>query len=88
VLAAPDHAPDEEKKAAELLTKVAVERLEELAELGLLTIDTHFRVPPALIRCVADAFDDPSLLAELGLAEAPDDEEADALNAAGSLALT
>lgn len=96
VLAAPDHAPDEEKKAAELLTQVAMERLEELAELGLLTIDTHFRVPPALIRCVADAFDDPSLLAELGLAETPlaetpDDgetpNEADAPKAAGSLAL-
>ncbi|MDQ0923179.1 hypothetical protein QF038_001687 [Pseudarthrobacter sp. W1I19] len=83
VLAAPDHAPEEEKKAAELLTKVAMGRLEELAELGLLTIDTHFRVPPALIRCVADAFDDPSLLAELGLGESPleeafDDEEAEA----------
>jgi hypothetical protein len=81
VLAAPDHAPEEEKEAAELLTKVAMGRLEELAELGLLTIDTHFRVPPALIRCVADVFDDPSLLAELGLGEATpgeslDDEEA------------
>ncbi|WP_142062404.1 MULTISPECIES: hypothetical protein [unclassified Pseudarthrobacter] len=83
VLAAPDHAPEEEQKAAELLTKVAMGRLEELAELGLLTIDTHFRVPPAIIRCVADAFDDPSLLAVLGLGESPleegyDDELAEA----------
>jgi hypothetical protein len=60
---------------AELLTKVAMGRFEELADLGLLSIDTHFRVPPALIRSVADAFDDPGLLAELGLAEASDDDE-------------
>ncbi|WP_201298529.1 hypothetical protein, partial [Arthrobacter sp. 9AX] len=74
ILAAPEHAPEAEKNMAQLLTKVAMGRFEELAELGLLTIDTHFRVPPALIQCVADAFDDPWLLAELGLGEAPDEE--------------
>jgi hypothetical protein len=89
VLAAPDQAPEEEKAAAELLTKVAMGRLEELAELGLLTIDTHFRVPPALIRCVADTFDYPPLLADLGLEESVDDDEAEAPTAAdaGSLVL-
>jgi hypothetical protein len=54
---------------------MAISRLEALAELGLLTIDTHFRVPPALIGCVADTFDNPWVLADLGLGEAPDDED-------------
>ena len=63
-------------------------RLEELAELGLLTIDTHFRVPPAIIRCVADAFDDPSLLAELGLGESPLEEAYDDELAEGAKVLT
>jgi hypothetical protein len=75
VLAAPDHAPEAEKMMTTLLTKVAMDRLESLAELGLLTIDTHFRVPPALIGCVADTFDNPWVLAELGLGEEPDDQE-------------
>lgn len=75
VLAAPDHAPLAERAMAGLLTGVALTRLEELAELGLLTIDTHFRVPPALIRCVANVFDDDWVLADLGLGEAPDDIE-------------
>jgi hypothetical protein len=90
VLAAPDQAPEEEKAAAELLTKVAMGRLEKLAELGLLTIDTHFRVPPALISCVADTFDYPALLAELGLEESVDDDEPEAPKAAdaGSLVLS
>ncbi|WP_211881715.1 plasmid pRiA4b ORF-3 family protein [Pseudarthrobacter albicanus] len=73
VLAAPDHAPGAEKKIAVALTSAAVRRLEALAELGLLTIDTHFRVPPALIGCVADTFDNDRVLADLGLGEAPDD---------------
>ncbi|MET1087363.1 MAG: hypothetical protein ABWY04_09630 [Arthrobacter sp.] len=95
ILAAPDHAPEEDRAAADLVTKVAMERLEGLAELGLLTIDTHFRVPPALIRSVAVAFDDPWLLAELGLGEAPlkaagDNDEVGApkAGAAESLALS
>jgi hypothetical protein len=87
VLAAPDHAPEAEKTMAGLLTRLAVDRLKALAELGLLTIDTHFRIPPALIGCVATTFDNPWVLADLGLGEAPDDEdvppfaEADAIGA-------
>ena len=72
VLAAADQAPAAEKAMAGLLTGMAVSRMEALAELGLLTINTHFRVPPALIRCVATVFDDDRLLAELGLAPAAD----------------
>jgi hypothetical protein len=69
---AADRAQEAEKAAVTELTRVAMGRLEELSELGLLTIDTHFRVPPALIGCVVDIFDHPSLLAELGLGAAPD----------------
>jgi hypothetical protein len=72
ILAAADTAPPAERAMAGLLTGVALGRLEELAELGLLTIDTHFRVPPALIRCIANVFDDDWLLADLGIAEAAD----------------
>ncbi|MCY0906020.1 hypothetical protein OS914_14130 [Arthrobacter sp. H14-L1] len=75
VLAAPDHAPEAEKQAAGLLTRMAVVRLESLAELGLLTIDTHFRVPPAVVANVADVFDNEQLLEDLGLAEVPDDPD-------------
>lgn len=71
VLAAPDHAPPAERAMAGLLTGVAVSRLEELAELGLLTMDTHFRVPPPLVRCIANVFDDDWLLADLGIVQAP-----------------
>ena len=75
VLAAPDHAPEAEKSMTALLTRVAMSRLEALAELGLLTIDTHFRVPPALIGSVADTFDNPWVLAELGLGDEPELDE-------------
>jgi len=77
VLAAPDHAPEAEKAMAGLLTKVTMDRLQELADLGLLTIDAHFRVPQALVACMADTFDNPWLLAELGLGESPGDEVID-----------
>ena len=77
VLASTQHAPATEKAMAELLTSMAMGRLEALAELGLLTIDTHFRVPPALIRCVADVFDDDRLLEALGLEEGPEDPDAE-----------
>ena len=73
ILAAPDNVPPAERAMAGLLTGMAVGRLEELAELGLLTIDTHFRVPPALIRCMVNVFDDEWVLADLGLGQAPDD---------------
>lgn len=69
VLAAPDHAPAADTAMVRLLTDVAVSRLEALAELGLLTIDTHFRIPLALIRCIADVFDDDWVLDELGLSD-------------------
>ena len=75
ILAAPDNAPPAEREMAGLLTGVAISRLEELAELGLLTIDTHFRVPPPLIRCIANVFDDDWLLADLGIGQAPDDAD-------------
>jgi hypothetical protein len=75
VLAVPDHAHESEQEAAVLLTEVAMARLRELADLGLLTIDTHFRVPPVLIEGVAETFDDPGLMAKLGLDESFDDEE-------------
>jgi hypothetical protein len=73
VLAAPDNAPETDNAMTGVLTSVAAKRLDELAELGLLTIDTHFRVPPALIRCIANVFDDDSVLAGLGLDQVPDD---------------
>ena len=72
VLAAPDHAPAADTAMIRLLTDLAVSRLEALAELGLLTIDTHFRIPPALIRCIANVFDDDWVLDELGLSDYPD----------------
>ena len=96
VLAAADYAPESEKLMADALTRLTVARLEDLAELGLLTIDTHIRVPPALIRCVADAFDDDRVLAELGLGEDPGQPDAEptaagkgvaGMGAAGSTAL-
>ena len=65
ILAAPDNVPPAERAMASLLTGMAVRRLEELAELGLLAIDTHFRVPPALLRCIANVFDDELVLADL-----------------------
>ncbi|MGY2746288.1 plasmid pRiA4b ORF-3 family protein [Arthrobacter sp. UYCu723] len=75
VLAAADFAPEAEKKTAGLMTSLAVGRLEALAELGLLTIDSHFRMPPALIGCVAEVFDHDWVLADLGLEEDPDDAD-------------
>nr|WP_306917130.1 plasmid pRiA4b ORF-3 family protein [Arthrobacter sp. V4I6] len=75
VLNTADHAPEAHRMMAGLLANMAVERLEALAELGLLTIDTHFRVPPALVGCFAHVFDNVRVLADLGLAEAPDDAD-------------
>lgn len=76
VLAAPEHAPEEEQDAATLLTTVGMERLRELAELGLLAIDTHFHVPSALIGSVAEAIENPARIAEMELLGAVDDEDA------------
>lgn len=74
VLAAAKSAPDEEKMMVGVLTDVVVSRLEALAELGLMTIDTHFRVPTAVIGCVAGVFDDEVVLSDLGLQPAPDED--------------
>ncbi|MET3811774.1 plasmid pRiA4b ORF-3 family protein [Arthrobacter sp. UYEF3] len=74
VLAAPDAAPEAEKLMAGVLTRAVLSRLEALAELGLLTIDTHFRVPPALIGCVAGVFDDEWVLSDLGLQPEPEED--------------
>ena len=73
VLAAPDAAPDAEKMMAGVLTRAVLGRLEALAELGLLSIDTHFRVPPPLIGCVAGVFDDEWVLSDLGLQPEPEE---------------
>ena len=73
VLAAPDEAPVAEQSLVRAVTGAAVRRLEALAEQGLLTIDTHFRVPPALVRCIANVFDDDRVLADLGLIDASED---------------
>ncbi len=71
VLALADKVPDEEKKITDIIARMTVGRLERLAELGLLTIDTHLRVPPALIGCVLEAFDD-DVIDSLDLREAAD----------------
>lgn len=60
---------------ADALARLVIARLEDLAELGLVTIDTHIRVPPALIRAVADTFDDDRVLAERGLADDPEEQD-------------
>lgn len=57
-LAAEEYAPDDEKAAVGLVARLSFSRLETLAELGLLEIDTHIRVPAPLIQCVAEAFED------------------------------
>jgi hypothetical protein len=48
-----------------LLITAGVERLRELAELGLLAMDTQFRLAPALIGCVAEVVGNPERLAEM-----------------------
>ena len=72
-LAATENEPAEETEMVALLTEIALTRMEDLAELGLIAIDTHFRVPPALIRCVADVFDDDWVLDDLGLGQTDED---------------
>lgn len=42
----------------ETAAREVVDRLESLAESGLVTIDTHLRVPPAMIGCVAAVLHD------------------------------
>jgi len=57
-LSAAAHAPEAEQAVVEAATHDAYRRLQAWAALGLLDIDTHFHVPPAVIRCVAEAFED------------------------------
>ncbi|MFC7849837.1 hypothetical protein ACFUTU_15315 [Arthrobacter sp. NPDC057388] len=65
-------ASPEEKATVESLKTAAMGQLEALAGQGILTIDTHFRVPPALVRCIAAIYEDPSVLEDLGLLDLPD----------------
>lgn len=39
---------------------------------GILTIDPHFRVPPTLVRCIANTNEDETVLEDLGLLDIPD----------------
>ncbi|RAM35679.1 hypothetical protein [Arthrobacter globiformis] len=65
-------ASPEERATVEALKAAAMGQLEALAEQGILTIDTHFRVPPALVRCIASTYEDASVLEDLGLLDIPD----------------
>ena len=65
-------ASPEERATVESLKAAAMHQLEALAEQGILTIDTHFRVPPALVRCVANTYEDATVLEDLGLLDIPD----------------
>ncbi|WP_395404224.1 hypothetical protein ACHMXB_07815 [Arthrobacter sp. UC242_113] len=65
-------ASPEERATVESLKAAAMSQLEALAEQGILTIDTHFRVPPALVRCIASTYEDAEVLEDLGLLDIPD----------------
>ncbi|MFF2317364.1 hypothetical protein ACFVTE_13950 [Arthrobacter sp. NPDC058097] len=65
-------ASAEERATVETLKAAALGQLEGLAEQGILTIDTHFRIPPAVFRCIATTYEDATLLEELGLLDLPD----------------
>ena len=73
-------ASPEERATVETLKAAAMGQLEALAEQGILTIDTHFRVPPALVRCIANTYEDATVLEDLGLLDIadldPDSEDA------------
>ncbi|WP_125615801.1 plasmid pRiA4b ORF-3 family protein [Specibacter cremeus] len=53
----PEHMPEEIRPMVESMMVDVQRRLAELAALGLVEITEHYRVPPVLARCVADAFD-------------------------------
>ena len=65
-------ASPEERATVESLKAAALNQLEALAGQGILTIDTHFRVPPALVRCIANTYEDATVLEDLGLLDIPD----------------
>ncbi|HEY3574429.1 MAG TPA: hypothetical protein VGK98_11445 [Arthrobacter sp.] len=73
-------ASAEERATVESLKAAAMHQLEALAEQGILSIDTHFRVPPAVVRCIATTYEDATVLEDLGLLDLPgfdlDSEEA------------
>ncbi|MET3923356.1 hypothetical protein [Arthrobacter sp. UYEF20] len=58
VMTAADRAPAEDKAMAAVVSETVHGRIEELAALGLIQVDTHYRVLPALVRCIAEAFED------------------------------
>ena len=65
-------ASPEERATVGSLKAAAMNQLEALAEQGILVIDTHFRVPPALVRCIANTYEDATVLEDLGLLDIPD----------------
>lgn len=65
-------ASPEERATVGSLKAAAMNQLEALAGQGILTIDTHFRVPPALVRCIANTYEDATVLEDLGLLDIPD----------------
>ncbi|MFP3462395.1 hypothetical protein R5O87_16260 [Arthrobacter globiformis] len=65
-------ASAEERATVETLKTAALAQLTGLAEQGILTIDTHFRVPPAVVRCIATTYEDATVLEDLGLLDIPD----------------
>ncbi|MCZ2402035.1 plasmid pRiA4b ORF-3 family protein [Paenarthrobacter sp. Z7-10] len=75
ILAAEHQAPEGERLLVRLLSGLAVQRLKGFTELGLLTMDTHFRVPPALVQAVAEVLDHDGVLEELGLGGDFDDAD-------------
>lgn len=72
VLAPRTGASPEERATVGALKGVALSQLEGLAGQGILTLDTHFRVPPALVRCIANTYEDAAVLEDLGLLDLPD----------------
>lgn len=72
VLDARSGASREERATVESLKAAAMHQLEALAEVGILTIDTHFRIPPALVQCIANTYEDATVLEDLGLPDIPD----------------
>ncbi|WP_028280023.1 hypothetical protein [Arthrobacter sp. H5] len=57
-LISPAHAPEGEELMVQLLARLVHSRLTRWAGLGIVDLDTHFRVPPVVIACVAMAFED------------------------------
>ncbi|WP_427133418.1 plasmid pRiA4b ORF-3 family protein [Pseudarthrobacter sp. S9] len=71
VSAVGDHAADDERMFFEAASQMSMDKFRGLAELGLMEVDTQIRVPPAIVRCVADAFNEELLLAGSPAEEMP-----------------